>query len=213
MLIYAVADLHANPRRLAAVQRGLEIHRPDVLVVAGDAGRLFNPNGILEFFDRLPVPVLFVRGNSDPPRLEHLAGGFSNVTSLHLRSVIAGGKRFVGVGGAFPLPFHTKAGLREKRNLAELDKILTVDSVLVVHPPPRGVLDTAFGRFPVGSRALFDLVRKREPALVICGHVHENAGRANIGATVVVNCSLGKNGAGALIRVKDGQAPAIDFLK
>jgi Icc-related predicted phosphoesterase len=82
--------------------------------------------------------------------------------------------------------------------------LLDRESILVVHPPPRGVLDTAFGRFHVGSSGLRRFVERYQPRVVICGHVHECAGSAVIAETMVVNCSMGPGNTGVLIEYNPG---------
>ena len=74
-------------------------------------------------------------------------------------------------------------------------------TILVVHPPPRGVLDAVLGRFHVGSINLRHFIESVQPRLVICGHIHECAGIGAIGKTRVVNCSMSRNHNGALIDI------------
>jgi Icc-related predicted phosphoesterase len=88
-----------------------------------------------------------------------------------------------------------------RKVLIELKPDALVDdtSVLVVHSPPRGVLDHAFGRFHAGCRRLYQLVVQCQPRLVLCGHIHEIPGIASIGQTTVVNCNIARTGRGAMV--------------
>jgi Icc-related predicted phosphoesterase len=64
--------------------------------------------------------------------------------------------------------------------------------VLVVHSPPHGYVDQAFGRH-LGSRAILDAILTKRPPLAVCGHIHQCWGReATVGDTRVVN--LGPEG-------------------
>lgn len=91
--------------------------------------------------------------------------------------------------------------------------MLRTSSVLVTHPPPYGVRDRVLGRFHAGSRAVRRLVDLFSPALVICGHIHEQAGVETIGRTTVVNCAMGgRSGAGALISYDGESAPVCRML-
>ena len=46
----------------------------------------------------------------------------------------------------------------------------------------------------------------------ICGHLHEAPGVALLNETLVVNCSIGGKGGGALIDFKKGEAPQVEML-
>jgi len=94
-----------------------------------------------------------------------------------------------------------------------MTSMLEEHCVIVVHPPPYGVLDRVFGRFHAGSRGLYSMILQHQPILCICGHIHEDVGSNFIGETLVVNCSIGKIGAGSLIRLNRNQKPSVTFLK
>jgi hypothetical protein len=76
--------------------------------------------------------------------------------------------------------------------------------VLLTHTPPRDtVLDrTKFGEH-VGSTAVREFIDRHQPALVVCGHIHESRGIAWLGATCVVNCGPAFDGHYALIEIAD----------
>jgi Icc-related predicted phosphoesterase len=109
------------------------------------------------------------------------------------------GVKFVGVSGTIPLPFNSRIGWREKKIINTLAALVDNDAVLVVHSPPRGVLDEAFGRFHAGCRRLYQLIVQRQSRLVLCGHIHECPGIAIIGQTTVVNCNIARTGRGAVV--------------
>jgi hypothetical protein len=132
---------------------------------------------------------------------------------LHLRAVEVAGVRVVGVSGTIPVPFATRLGLGEAAVLRRLEPLVDRDTVLVAHPPPRGTLDEAFGRFHAGSAALRDLVLAREPAVLLCGHIHERRGIARLGRTLVVNCSVGRGGDGVLVTIDAGAPPQAELLE
>ncbi len=211
MRIYAVADIHGRKDRLAAIRRNMSEFEADVLVIAGDIAG-FNPLPVLESLNGMPSEVLIVRGNSDPARLDYLLKSYRNISSLHLKTRVINGIRFAGVSGAVPLLFCSRLGFGEQRIIKKLDSLVSSRTVLLAHPPPWGTLDKAFGRFHVGCHRLHEFVLNREPALLICGHIHEQRGTAVIGKTIVVNCSMGQGGAGAMIEVADNQKIKIIFL-
>ena len=118
----------------------------------------------------------------------------------------------MGVSGTIPLPFHTRVCIGERRVMKEIEPLVNAETVLVAHTPPLGTLDEATGLFHSGSRRLRDLVAIQQPRVMICGHVHERAGTAVIGKTVVVNCSLGRVGAGAMIELTGTRTPQVEML-
>jgi Icc-related predicted phosphoesterase len=212
MRIFAVADIHARFDRLHRIRETLADTAVDVLVIAGDLCRLRRkPEALLDQFEELTVPMLAIRGNSDPGRLEELFEIYPNVTPLHLKSVNVAGVPFAGVSGALTLPLASRIGWKERDVEARLRKLVTSQTVLVVHPPPWGVLDQVLGRFHAGSRAVTRLIARAKPRLVLCGHIHEQPGVATLNDTTVVNCTLGRGG-GALIELAAGERPRVTML-
>ena len=118
----------------------------------------------------------------------------------------------MGVSGTIPVPFGSRIRLREKGIFDILTALINKDSVLVVHSPPRGVLDMVFGRFHAGCRRLHHLVLNRQPRLVLCGHIHECPGVASIGQTTVVNCCVSRTARGAMVDFDSDGSPLVEML-
>ena len=213
MRIYAVADIHGRPHRVARIQENVARFTPDALVVAGDIARFGRAETALAALGEMTLPVLAIRGNWDRARMEVLMAHHPRIVSLHLKKVCVNGVDFVGVDGTLALPFRCRVCMKEKHVLEKIDPLLDRHSVLVAHPPPRGTLDEVFGRFHAGSTGLFELISRRQPALFICGHIHERPGTAFIGETLVVNCNMGRRGAGALIEFEKGRNPEARMLE
>ena len=211
MRILSVADLHGSLSRLDLIRDRLATHKPDVVVIAGDITKFGKPADYLNRLNDLALPVLAVRGNTDPPSLEGLLDRYPNLSSLHRKRIIVHGVVFLGLGGTLPLPFRCRIGLWEKDMLEEAGPMIDGLSVLVAHPPPYGILDEVLGRFHTGSKGLRDIVLGREPRLLLCGHIHERPGMARLGGTVVVNCNMASGG-GALVELKGESAPAVTLL-
>jgi len=210
--IYATADLHGHLDRLDRIADHVTALKPGVLVIAGDITGHREPAAYIRRLNDLPVPVLTVRGNMDAQETERLLEQCSNVTSLHQKKVTINGVSFVGMGGTIPVPFSSRICLREKQMIEVMDHLIRVDSVLVVHPPPYGTLDEGFGNIHAGSRGLRRLILEKQPKLLICGHIHEKPGWALIEKTMVVNCSMGRSGAGALITLSGDAVPTVRML-
>lgn len=199
MRIYAVADIHGKQAKIARIRQVISELKPDALVVAGDITAYVNSGAVIHQFNQMPVPVLAIRGNTDIKKVDRLLDVYPNTSSLHLKEQKMNGVKFVGVSGTIPVPFSSRIGWREKKIIYTLAALVDNDSVLVVHSPPRGVLDEAFGRFHAGCRRLYQLVVQRQPRLVLCGHIHESTGIASIGQTTVVNCNVARTGRGAVV--------------
>lgn len=213
MRIYAVADLHAKTERLSRIQEKVAALQPDVLVVAGDISAYFKRSGVIHQLDRMTVPVFVVRGNSDFPQVDDLIAKASNITSLHRRTVQRKGVVFSGVNGTIPVPFRSRIALRESGIVRQAAEWIQGRSVFVAHPPPWGMLDGVFGKFHAGSRAVREIIRRYQPEVFICGHIHEDSGAAYMGRTLVVNCSVGKRDIGAVIDMSldSDRPPTVDF--
>jgi uncharacterized protein len=212
LTIFAVADIHGRQERLDLIRENVAALKPDVLVLAGDITGRQEPASDLAQLNDLPVPVLAVRGNMDAPEMERLLEQYPNIASLHQKKVTIKGVTFVGLGGTIPVPFSSMVGFREKRLIEAMGRLMEADSVLVVHPPPYGTLDEGFGNMHAGSRSLRRFILEKQPRILICGHIHERPGRASIEKTLVVNCSMGLNGSGALIALKGDDEPVVRML-
>ena len=212
MRILAVADIHGRPDRLDRVAGHVAAYRPDVLVAAGDLTQYRGARRVVRYLNRLPVPVLAVRGNSDRPHVDRLFEGSGNVFAPHGTRVRIRGTAFVGVSGTVLLPLRSRVRLRERALMARLAPLLDRRTVLVAHPPPLGTLDTVFGRFHAGSSGLRDLVLKCRPAVVLFGHIHESGGCTRVGDTVAVNCTMGNGGGGAVIDLAENGAVRVTLI-
>ncbi len=212
MRIYAVADIHGRSDKIALIRGNILQLDPDVLVVAGDITNYIGSAGILAQLNDIPVPVLAVRGNTDLSRIENLFEDFPNIYPLHLKQVTIGSTPFVGLSGCIPIPFSSRICLNQVQVIEKLRPLIKSNSVLVAHPPPWGTLDEVFGRFHAGCRSLTKVIKICRPMLMLCGHIHERPGSVFIGKTLVVNCALGRNHAGAMIELDKDNNLKVEML-
>lgn len=212
MRIYAVADIHGREGRFSLIREKAVETEADLIVMAGDIAGFLSRRRIPEYVNTMPVPVFYVRGNSDSRGTDRMMSRFPHVTHLHERKVNCRGICFGGISGAFLLPFESRLCLAEKRMTARLAHFFSDVSILVTHPPPRNTLDRVMGRFPSGSRALRALTLRYQPRVLICGHIHEDPGMTFLGRTLVVNCSLAGKGAGALLEYPEDGEPRVTLL-
>ncbi|MBL0715031.1 MAG: metallophosphoesterase family protein [Desulfosarcina sp.] len=212
MRIYAAADLHGHRARFEIVARHAERADVQAVVIAGDMVNYCWGHDILVKLAALPKPVYVVRGNTDPVRIEHTLAQSRRVHSLHLKRVHCHGLQLTGISGTLPIPFRSRIGWSEAKHLKRLAAMIGPQSVLVAHPPPWGIRDRVGGRWRAGCRSLRRLIETASPAVVICGHIHEAAGIAWLGRTLVVNCALGKQGQGAIINYDGHTTPSAQML-
>jgi hypothetical protein len=213
MRIYAVADIHGKPEHMESIYGILDQYQPELMVVPGDMTHFFNWSTVLSQLDSLPVPVLAIRGNTDLKRIESRIKKAANITLLTQTSHKVKGFSFVGVSGTLPLPFANRISLNEKERLSALPCPMEPDTILVVHPPPRGACDRVGKKISVGSRHLAQFIKAASPSLVLCGHIHEDFGVKSLHQSTVVNCAIAGQGSGAIIDLEKNEAPKVNLLQ
>jgi Icc-related predicted phosphoesterase len=185
MRVLAFSDVHrdvAQARRLA--ERAREV---DVVIAAGDFASVHR--GLQELIDALAVietPTVVVAGNNETEQdLRAACSGWRAACVLHGESTEVGGIPFFGLGGGVPVtPWSWSFDLTEDE-AAEKLAACPPGGVLVVHSPPKGYVD---GDRHLGSEAILEAIRHKQPRLAVCGHIHESAGgEAYVGNTRVLN--------------------------
>ena len=191
MLIAAISDLHGYVPT-PSVQ--VDIDRADVVCICGDVEGYDAQT--LVWLNELKKPVVFTPGNHDRFFSDPTAKRYNWGLGPHVRVLIdegceLGGVRFWGTpwspiffDWAFMLP---SEGLRER-----FAKIPTGLDVLLSHGPPeipRARIDTLAGRQKhLGSKELYEAVRRAQPRYLFCGHIHTgDHGRSRIGKTECYN--------------------------
>lgn len=172
MKILAFSDLHMARSRAADIVAASA--DADLVIGAGDFCNM--RQGLPEamaMFEGVRVPMLVVPGNAESAEELH-AAALPNMTVLHGEGCAVDGVRFFGLGGAVPeTPFGGWSyDLSEDEAQAHLDRCAGVD-VLVVHSPPKGVVDQASSGQSIGSVSIRDAIVRLRPQLVLCGHVHD----------------------------------------
>jgi Icc-related predicted phosphoesterase len=192
MRLLAFSDVHRD--REAAKRLVKLSEEADVVVGAGDfASMHIGLGGMIETLSAISKPTLLVPGNNESEdALSRASASFMNAKVLHGREAQVGGMTFFGLGGGVPpTPFPWSFDIDEEQ-ASELLKRCPEGAILIVHSPPKGLLDEAFRRH-LGSRAIRDAIQRKRPPLALCGHIHQAWGReAKLGSTRVVN--LGPEG-------------------
>jgi len=199
MRIYAVADIHGKAKKISKIKQVISQKYPDILVIAGDITNYFSPLKTLAMLSEIPIPILCIRGNSDFFNVEGLIHHQKNTTLLGHLPFVYEDTGFIGLNGTIPLPFGSKICFKEKNRLDDIKPYINRQTILVVHPPPRSVCDKVGNKFCAGSFNLKAFIEENPPLMVLCGHIHEQAGYQFLKETLVVNCAVNKNFSGAII--------------
>ncbi|MBU1696286.1 MAG: metallophosphoesterase [Proteobacteria bacterium] len=199
MRIYAVADIHGKTEKITKIKEVILRNTPDILVIAGDISNYVSPLKTLKQLKDIPIPILGIRGNSDLKSVEGLLQDQDNTTLLNHVPVTYQNSQFLGLNGTIPLPFVSKICLKEAQRLNAIKHAITPQTILVVHPPPKGVCDKVGNRFSAGSFQLKRFIEKYPPLMVLCGHIHEQAGYQFFKNILIVNCAMNKTYSGAII--------------
>ena len=192
MRLLAFSDIHQDLNQAARI--AAMAGDADVVVAAGDFGSVHR--GVAELIDMLVVietPTVLVPGNTETlDELRDACQGWKAATVLHGDGVTLGGTSFWGLGGGIPTtPWPWSYDLSEEEAEAALASCPDDVDVLVLHSPPKGYLDG--GGRSLGSEALLRAVERVQPAVAVCGHIHECAGQeAAVGPTRLFN--LGPEG-------------------
>lgn len=206
MRIIAAADIHGKQYRMNQFLEAIEEYSPDLAIVCGDITH-FGPGELAKvLLDQIPIETMAIPGNIDTEEVFEYIDK-SKAINLHLKKVKKEGQVFVGLGGSDTLPFHIRRQppVSEDDVKEKLQNIMEKKCVFVTHVPPYGVQDSVFLGMHAGSRWIREIIEKYKPRLHLCGHIHEDPGFSKLEETVVVNCSIGKYGRGALIDVDDNK--------
>lgn len=192
MRIVCITDLHGAPASLNRILA--EAGPADVVLLGGDITSFGTPNAA-EFLVRQAQQhcptVLAVAGNCDSQAIDERLAELG--VSLFGRGVTHQQAGFYGVS-AMPPWTGTMYELGEDeiaRALWTGRQQLTQPQweVVLSHAPPRGtLLDRTRRGDHVGSRAVRQFVEQVQPALLLCGHIHESRGVDRLGVTTLVNC-------------------------
>ncbi|MBN1385497.1 metallophosphoesterase family protein [Candidatus Woesearchaeota archaeon] len=199
MNILAFTDLHGSETAWASLAK--KAPKADIIICAGDL-TIFEQDleQWLRRLSRLKKKVLIIPGNHESPRsLKIACKGFDKIIYLHKHAIIVKDHLFMGfAGNGFVMD---EPGLRKTAKAFKIlmDEHRNLKKVFIIHPPPfQTTLDVLNGDC-VGNRTLRDFIEEVDLNLVICGHIHENAGKQDrIKKTTIIN----PGPKGKLIRIK-----------
>jgi len=88
--------------------------------------------------------------------------------------------------------FLSKYWTDKVKNSKRLEKLNTLlkenrEAILLSHAPPYGIVDKTHNGKHIGSKILLKAIKKYQPRIVLCGHIHEAQGEGKIGKTKIYN--------------------------
>ncbi len=202
-----------------------EIETAEGIIVSGDLTQFGGPKDAAKVLAELRVKnrvISALPGNLDNAGVAELldAEGLNSHGACK-RIEAADGQAFylIGLGGSNITPFKTPTEFPEDVLAARLVEAYTQylaqnhkdprPLLLCSHTPP---LNTACDKISagvhVGSAAVRNFIEKSQPALCICGHIHESAASDMIGATPVINPGAFMQGGYVRLALQDGMFKA-----
>ncbi len=189
MKLLLFSDLHCD----ADAARRL-VHRAesaDVVVGAGDFASVRRGIDVcINVLKAIRKPAVLVPGNNETEdELRAACRAWPSAHVLHGAAVEIAGLQFFGLGGGVPVtPFGAWSFDLTEEEAAQKLRSCPAGCVLVSHSPPKGAVDVSSSGKSFGSVAVLEAITSKQPTLVVCGHIHESAGRSElVGLTPVVN--------------------------
>lgn len=100
--------------------------------------------------------------------------------------------QITGFQYVLPTPWNTNNELPEEqlaKRLRTIEERVDRDTILVTHCPPKNILDRLTCGLCVGSTSIRKLIKDKQPAFHVFGHIHEAFGQKKIGNTLCYNVS------------------------
>ena len=204
MLVLVVGDIHGGVANLEKIIKLIHNKGVELVLLFGDLTNLGDAKEAEEALRALKgFAVLAIAGNLDTLdvanfleergiSLQGKKKGFGKFTLVGF-----GGGLIGNVGGFLFSEGQIKEGLLK---LVEGEKNL----VLLTHLPPFGTkIDLSSRGIHIGSRAVKEIIEKKQPVLHLCGHAHGAFGEISIGKTVCINVGAVKEGRALLLHLGD----------
>ena len=189
MKLLLASDIHRDlAAALSLVERSVDA---DALVIAGDLAVMRNGlEEVVGVLSESACPTVLVPGNGESDReLAAACAGWPVAHVLHGSGCELGGVPFWGLGAAVPVtPFGAWSFDLSEAEARPLLEGCPEGAVLVTHSPPLGHVDVAGQGDHLGSRAVLEVVERKRPRLVVCGHIHGSwEQESTVGPTRIVN--------------------------
>ncbi len=186
MRILAFADLHGSKVGMRKIEEKSKF--ADILISAGDHS-IFEQNmkEIMGKLDNLGKTVLMIHGNHESETvLKGMCKHYTNIEFLHEKIYRVDNYVFLGYGGggfALEDPRFTRWAESIIPQLRKEDKI-----ILITHAPPHKTKLDLIWEEHCGNKSIRRFIDLIDVHLLICGHLHENAGKEDkVKKTHIIN--------------------------
>lgn len=181
-------DMHGSLDALEKIkEKGKNV---DMIICAGDIS-IFEADldYLVMELSKIGKDIIMVHGNhEDEKNLRKVCDRYDNIHFLHKEKKKVGDVLFIGYGGggfSFDDPELEEASSKMEKWIKKHDRGKVV---VVVHGPPYGTTVDKLKRGHVGNISLREFIVKNKLDVVVCGHLHGNAGKKDkIEGTDIIN--------------------------
>ena len=218
MIVMHLSDIHGHRGMINKIAKKAKEYSVNLIIISGDIthfGSLTEFKEILEdIYAESKVRIFFIPGNCDPK--EALDFDVSDeIKNLHDKVIKFSEFYFAGIGGALKSPLYSIISWSEDEIGKIISKLFPLPSdklILVSHSPPyRTKVDFTKRGTHAGSKSLLKFIKKKQPRLVLVGHIHEGRGIDKIGKTIIVNSGPFKNGYAAVVSLDSHSVSLIEL--
>jgi len=214
MRILAVSDIHSEEEAASRIIALANSKKYDTVLILGDiiepstANPLGTPSFAEDLFTALissKTKVYSVFGNSD------IGVALGKSVDLHAKKIQFAEFSLAGFGGSITRCGAPWLEFSEEEFYTGISKLgIDNKTILMLHQPPFGIggFDKISSGVSVGSKSVARIIDEKKPAVVLCGHIHEQEGVARYGETLIVKVGAAMNLRAAEIEIKDGKIEA-----
>jgi uncharacterized protein len=187
MRILAFSDTHGSKAALKdAIKKS---GQADILVGCGDFTIFGHQlNYMLLELNRIGKQVYLVHGNHEmQEEMKRACERHRNIHFIHKEITLHDSVMLIGYGGG---GFSTRDEQFERFAMAKRSIVKSHKGkvILVTHGPPYGTKQDEIMGGHCGSKSYREFAIRERPDLMLCGHIHENAGtESKLGKTIVMN--------------------------
>ena len=190
MKLLAFSDIHGSKQALRKLKTFSNQNNPDIIVCAGDITNFEeNIRSILIKLNSFKKPIVIIHGNHESAETFNiLKKRHKNINYVHNSSFKFQNYLFIGFGGGGFSSTDTdlKKASKKLENIIKNNKGKKI--IMITHGPPYKTKLDYLDKEYTGSKTLTEFIKKNQPDLLVCGHIHENAGKQDfINKTKILN--------------------------
>ncbi len=187
MKLLAFVDLHGDMKFLKKIIKRAKEDDIDLIIAAGDLTNFEDHlRYIIRKLNSIGKKILIIHGNHESEKsMREAVKDYENCVYFNKKAVKVGGYVILGYGeGGFALEDAEFRKISRKWYSEYQKKKI----VLVLHSPPFATTVDKVDKRHTGNKDFRSFIERIKPKMVICGHIHETAGKKDkIGETIVIN--------------------------